>query len=193
MSMSTEERVDSLETILGTFIVRTGSALTRLEREMTEFKQEMTAFKNHTNKQWGDLADKMGTVVEDIVAPNIPYVARTYFGVEELDYFAIRARKRLPTDRGVVREFDVIATGGGLFFVNDTKSTPRSEYLQAFAEEYPRAVEFFPEYRDLKLVPIFSSLSLPDEAVTFLTKHGIYAMTSTGGTMEIVNYEQVAG
>ena len=159
---------------------------------MADFKQEMSSFKNHTNKQWGELANKMGTVVEDIVAPNIPYVAGMYFGIEELDYFAIRARKRLPADRSVVREFDVIATGGGLFFVNDTKSTPRSEYLQAFAEEYPKAVEFFPEYRDLKLVPIFSSLSLPDEAVAFLSKRGIYAMTSAGGTMEIVNYEQVA-
>ena len=61
------------------------------------------------------------------------------------------------------------------------------------AEEYPRAVEFFPEYRDLRLVPIFSSLSLPEEAATLLSKHGIYAMTSTGGTMEIVNFEAVSG
>jgi hypothetical protein len=34
---------------------------------------------------WGELANKMGTLVEDIVAPNIPRIAKRYFGAEELE------------------------------------------------------------------------------------------------------------
>ncbi|HEC97425.1 MAG TPA: hypothetical protein ENI58_04615, partial [Nitrospirae bacterium] len=91
-----EERVDTLESLLGQFIVHTDTALRRLEREMREFKDEMREFKDEMrefkdemgefkdrtekmlsaqNKRWGEIANKMGTVVEDIVAPNIPRIA----------------------------------------------------------------------------------------------------------------------
>lgn len=46
--------------------------------EMKDFKDEMIIFKNESqtdrknmNKQWGDLANKLGTIVEDIVAPQL--------------------------------------------------------------------------------------------------------------------------
>jgi len=34
------------------------------------------------DRKWGDLVNKMGTLVEDMVAPNIPGVAEEYFGTE---------------------------------------------------------------------------------------------------------------
>ena len=86
MSDIVEHRVDTLESILGQFIVDTKAAFLRLERsqtnlhqEMQDFKDEMRTFKDEAesdrkrmNKQWGELANKVGTAVEDIVAPNIP-------------------------------------------------------------------------------------------------------------------------
>lgn len=37
---------------------------------------------------------------KDVVAPNIPRIAQTYFGCEDLDYFAVRVRKKsLKQDR----------------------------------------------------------------------------------------------
>jgi len=38
------------------------------------------------NKRWGELANKMGTVVEDIVAPSIPRLAREIFACGEQQY-----------------------------------------------------------------------------------------------------------
>jgi predicted nucleic acid-binding Zn-ribbon protein len=117
-----EERVERLESLLGQFIVNTDVALRRLEAsleafkdEMRVFKDEMGAFKNEMkafkdemrafkdevnedrkrmNKMWGELANKMGTLVEDIVAPNIAGIAERYFGCEKLDFFGIRIMKR---------------------------------------------------------------------------------------------------
>jgi len=77
--------------------------------EMRDFKDEMRDFKSMVeadiaesradrkamNKKWGELANKMGTVVEDIVAPCIGGVAREYFQVAEFDYFAIRLQKKI--------------------------------------------------------------------------------------------------
>ncbi|MCX8000527.1 MAG: hypothetical protein N3A69_16510 [Leptospiraceae bacterium] len=62
-----EERVSSLEAILGHFISTTGAALNRLEREMLAFKDEMKEFKDKTenvidelNKKFGDMTRKLG-------------------------------------------------------------------------------------------------------------------------------------
>ena len=94
-------KVDSLESILGTFIVSTNTALLRLEREMREFKNEMREFKDESernrkrmDKHWGKLANKLGTIVEDIVAPNVPRIAKEFFGIEDIDLFAVRVRKK---------------------------------------------------------------------------------------------------
>ena len=90
MEAIVEEKFEYLESVLGQFIVTTSTSLTRLEKnisalsvEMRDFKNEMRGFKNEMqsfkdqsiadrksmNKKWGDLANKMGTVVEDIVIP----------------------------------------------------------------------------------------------------------------------------
>ncbi|MGC8890571.1 MAG: hypothetical protein ACP5PC_07735, partial [bacterium] len=49
--------------------------------EMREFKDEMRVFKDEMNKRWGELANKMGTLVEDIFFPSFEIVLKKYFNV----------------------------------------------------------------------------------------------------------------
>jgi len=199
------DRVDRLESLLGQFIVNTDVALRRLETslevfkdEMKVFKEEMIAFRNEVNedrkrinKMWGELANKMGTLVEDIVAPNITGIAKRYFGVEELDYFAVRVRKRNVKDRSKIREFDVIAVWDDKVIINETKSIPRIEYINEFIEVLKEIGDYFPEYKDKEIIPIFSSLYLSDEIVKYLTKRKIYAMATKDDTMDLLNFEKI--
>ena len=166
-----------------------------LHEEMKDFKDEMRAFKDTTeqilkeqNRRWGELANKMGTIVEDIVAPNIPRVAREYFGCEDIDFFAVRIEKR-DKKRNVTREFDIIALCGNKVILNETKSTPRQNYLKDFVEFVKKGefFKYFPEYKGMELIPIFSSLYLSDTMVKYLTKNKIYAMAMKGDTMDILN------
>jgi len=101
--------VDRLESLLGQFIVNTDVALRRLEAFLEAFKEEMNEDRKKMYKMWGELANKMGTLVEDIVAPNILRIAKEYFGAEELDFLGVRISKRNVKDRSKMREFDVIA------------------------------------------------------------------------------------
>jgi len=98
-----------LESLLGQFIVNTDVALRRLEASLEAFKEEMNEDRKKMYKMWGELANKMGKLVEDIVAPNIPRIAKEYFGAEELDFLGVRISKRNEKDRSKMREFDVIA------------------------------------------------------------------------------------
>ena len=168
------------------------------KNEMVDFKDEMKDFKDETesdrrrmNKQWGELANKMGTLVEDIVVPNIPRIAEEYFHVNTLDLFAVRVRKRKTTDTSVIREFDIVAVSDKYVLVNETKSTPKIDYINEFIEMLPQFKEFFPEYQDRIVLPIFSSLYLPEEIVQYLSKHRIYALGMTDETMDVLNFAHI--
>lgn len=138
------------------------------KQEMTDFKDEIRndtkQFKKELNKKWGELANKMGTIVEDIVAPGLKGVGARYFGIEEFDFFAPRLRLK-SRGRSMTREFDVIAETENYFFVVETKSSPTTEYISDFIKLIPRLDSWFPVIREKKLIPVFASLFIPDELV----------------------------
>ncbi|NWH06792.1 hypothetical protein, partial [Desulfobacter latus] len=80
----------------------------------TELRSDTEKLKKEMNKKWGELANKMGTIVEDIVAPGLTRVAAEYFGISEFDFFAPRLRLK-SADRSMTREFDVIAESNDYF------------------------------------------------------------------------------
>ncbi len=157
---------------------------------MRAFKDEVNGDRR-MNKMWGELANKMGTLVEDIVAPNIAGVARRYFGAEDLEDFMIRRRKRNTKDENKIREFDVIAVWDDKVIINETKSTPRMDYINEFIEVLKEIIDYFPEYRDKQIIPIFSSLYLPEDIVDYLTRNKIYAMGMNDDTMDLLNFEKI--
>src|SRR5437879_2114862 len=58
--------------------------------DSARFHAEIERDRREMNKRWGELANKMGTLVEDMVAPNIPRVAREHFGAAQLQDFMVR-------------------------------------------------------------------------------------------------------
>ena len=209
-----EEQVIDLRETLNEFIRKTeiGHAelvqaqretkreLNQLSYEMRLFIDEMRSFKDETvedrkrmNKQWGELANRLGTIVEDIVAPNIEGIARRYFGCTELDSLMVRYRKRNPKNKSQRREFDVIAVWDDSVLLNETKATVRMEYIAEFAAFLASEAffDFFPEYRGKTFIPVFSSLYLSEEMVRALSDAGIYAMAMSDDSMDLLNFDQV--
>jgi hypothetical protein len=213
---STAEKLSYLEETMAQLAysqLKTEMSLQTLSREMREFKDEMRDFKIEMsvfkdemgeykdwskkqlitmNRQWGDLANKMGTLVEDVVAPNIPRIAQTYFGCEDLDFFAVRVRKKSRKGDRQKKEFDVIAACQGVFILNETKSSPETrdvDKLAAFIESND-LFDYFPEYEGCKVYPVFSSLYMDDSLIAYLTRKKIYALTLKDDTMDIVNWDQ---
>jgi uncharacterized protein YukE len=165
--------------------------------EMREFKDEMREIKDETradrkqmNREWGNLANKMGTIVEDIILPGFQGILKKYFGMEP-DFILVRARKRNPNDRSRMREFDILATSDTHLFVNETKSRPSVDSAKAFADSYRDVLTFFPEYAGRTVVPIYSALSLPEEVVAALSSSGCYAVALGEEHLELLNFDAV--
>ncbi len=159
--------------------------------EMKAFKDEMHGQVKQMNIQWGNLANRLGTFAEDIVAPNIPGILKRYFGIEEPDAVMVRVRKRHPDGKSRTREFDVIAIAGDTLFLNETKATIRRNYLETFVKDYREIFDYFPEYSGKTLIPIISSLYIPPGEVNYLSKKGILAMMMAEDSMELVNFDKV--
>jgi hypothetical protein len=197
---SLEERADRLEELFGQFMAQSGIALRRIDRAIAEMKaeaardrEEATKERRQMNKRWGELANKMGTLVEDIIAPSLRRMARQEFGCGEERFFAERLSRTRSDDPSRRREFDAFYVGEQAVLINETKSTARPEDAQAFVD-FLAGNEFalyFPEYREMPVVPVFSSLHIPPELVTYLTRHGVYAVAMGEEAVQVLNLEQV--
>lgn len=159
----------------------------RFQQEMREFKDEMRQARKDLDKKWGDLANKMGTIIEDILAPNLRRLAREHFRFDRIDDFMIRRCRRSGVQSEAESEFDTLVVGPGAVILGEAKSTPTLESVEAFAEKISGFFEFFPEYRGRRLIPIFGSWAIPDRLVAALTAHGIYALRMGEETMELAN------
>ncbi len=115
-----EKRVDRLEIVM----MELAEAQMRTQVSLKMLSDEMKADRKRMNEQWGELVNKWGTLVEDMVAPNIPRIAREYFGWSDIEDFMVRRKVRNKKDGAQRREFDVIAVGEHQVIINETKSLP---------------------------------------------------------------------
>ncbi len=210
--VSAEDRVDSLENIVRKLSEaqlhnqrelsqifsrmderekKVDERMEKRHQELIDFKDEMKNDRKQMNKQWGDLANRMGTVVEDIVRPNIPTICKEYFKCEP-NIIMTRQFIRTP-DKSQSAEFDIIAVCDDFVLLNETKTTATLEYINTFSEfvKSGKFFNFFPIYSELKLVPVFSAINITDKLIDELTNKGIYAMVPKGNTMDLINFKQI--
>jgi hypothetical protein len=201
------ERMDSLESYMKELsyqAMRTEMELSRLSREMREFKDEMQEFKDEMkgfkteaekdrrdmNRKWGELANKMGTLVEDIVAPNLPRIAKELLGCGEAEYVGERVRKKCG-DRNA--EYDFLVVCPNDILINETKSNLNSRDVDDILETLDGFPDFFPEYKNRRIIGVLASIHVDESLVRYAGSKGVLVMAMGDETMEILNPEVVTG
>ncbi len=210
-----EERTDDLETALARFIAHVERMESEGARQREEAARDRQAIREEgerdrqatreegerrhrammreINKCRGDVARQLGTVVEDFVAPSIRRLARDVLGCGDQESFAIRIYRYRDNDRGREREFDALYVGTRAVLLNETKTTALPEYCREFVEflRNDEFVRYFPELAGKPIVPVFSSLSIPENVATFLTRRDVYAAAMGDEAMQVINLEAV--
>jgi len=195
-----KEKVDRLEYALMRLAYtqqKTEMELQEFKNEMLEFKNEMREFKDwskknieNLNRQWGNLANKLGTLVEDIFAPSIDIVIKKHFKIApDRIYTNLLVRKN-----GDELELDIVASSvkEKKLFVVEVKANPdREEYVERFQRKLSMVFEYLPEYAGFELLPIYAGFSMKENTVKKLSQLGIYAMVVRGDILEIVNFDDV--
>ena len=181
-----------------------------LSKEMTNFKQEMSDFKQEMklwrekkdrdfedmkeerrqhNLEMGRIANKHGLMAEDLVAPSICRIMKQALGIDKkivcVDYVRVKRTYRGDTSR--LREFDVVAECLDYVLVNETKSTLIPTDVDTLINTLGLFRDYFPEFRDRKLVGAVASLFIDPGIVNYATKRGIIALAVGYEPMEIQN------
>ena len=212
MSVELESRVENLETVLAQFMSQTSAAILRLERsdqalkkgllafknemrdfkdemlafkdEMRAFKDEMRVFKDEMNKKWGDLANKTGKMVEDLVYPSFERIVREQFDLE-LERIDIRVKIRLKD--GSQTEYDAIAVAEDLIFINSTRSSLNKRDVDDLLAQLMEFRKFLPEYREKKAVGVLASLGVDESVLRYAEKKGFLVLAVGSEIMEVKN------
>ncbi|HSO82588.1 hypothetical protein [Thiocapsa sp.] len=166
--------------------MRTEMSLARLSEEMLAFKDENRRERQRMNKQWGDLANRLGTLVEDIVAPNLPRVAAELFSCPVADLFGVRVVRRFG---GETREYDALLVCPEVVLVNETKSRLTDAHVEGILERLAEIPLVFPEYADRRAVGILASLYPDASVVRRATRRGVLVMGMGDETMQVLNPE----
>ncbi len=165
------------------------------KKNIEEMRKDTKAFEEwakknieEMRKQWGHLAQKMGTMVEDIVAPALPYAVKRRLKTKIVEQ-SVRVTKEVNND---FYEVDIIAiTKEGTVLVVEVKSSFRSRDIDLFEKSLKRFTEFFPQYKERRIVGVIASLNLNEGIVRRATKRGMLAMAMSGDYMDFLNADEV--
>ncbi len=132
-----EDRTDRLELLFERFMEQNAASLRSIEHAIEELKAEgararaeAARDRKEMNRRWGELANKMGTVVQDIVAPSLRRIARDELGCGDERTFSVTMSRVRSDDPHCRREFDALYVGTQAVLLNETKSTALSEYAK---------------------------------------------------------------
>lgn len=158
---------------------------------LQEYEKKVDKNIEEMRYQWGNLANKMGTLVEDIFAPSLSQTIKKYFNCNPdtvtQRYYTRTQEKEIEIDLlGLCKEKKQA-------FVIEVKSSPdRVKYIiEEFIEKTKIVKDFIPMLKGYDLIFIYAGLSLNESTVNLLTKNGIYAMVLKGDILEIVNFDQM--
>ena len=166
------------------------------KEEMREFKDDMLRFRDESKRenrefkrQLGDIANKCGRLIEDIVAPSICRVMKQALGFDEetLCFANERIKRAHRGDVRRLREFDVVAECCDYVMINETKSSLKAVDVADLIDTIAVAREYFPEYRDRKIIGSVASVSIDESVVNFATINGILALAVGDELMDIQN------
>jgi hypothetical protein len=181
-SQQQAERMDQLGVRMDQLGVRMDQLGVRMDQTVERMEQDTRQMK----KAWGDLANKLGTVAEDIVAPNIPRLGMEEFGFSAVEDIMVRAQRT--SRRGPKRqaEWDVICSSPEKVVVTEVKSTPSAEYINAVPARLNEFFDFFPEYEGRELIGVFASWSIPAALLPVISAAGLYGIAMGDSTMDVV-------
>ena len=155
----------------------------RYEKEYQRREKERKEF----NRQLAGISDRLGSLIEDMVAPNAPRIARTLFEGDEVLTSSIRVKRRHPSDPGLNIELDLLVVGRSHLLVGEAKSKVTVEKAMAFLEKMRSIPEYFPEFSGFTVLPLIASVGIESSLVAHLSRLRIYALAFGDETMEILN------
>jgi len=179
-------------------IDRLERSIDRLEKSIEELRKQskedhegLAHLDEWARKKWGELANRLGTLTEDIFAPGLPHL------IKRLGY---RIRERMLDVEygkdGYSRQYDALVIaedqdGKEALFVAEVKSRARSEDFEQLKTLLEDLLRFKPEYANKKIVPVLAAFKIPEDLISTASSRGVLLVRMGGEYLEPLNPEVV--
>ncbi len=193
LARSTEESRKRTDEALARLAEQSEQKLDRLAEQTQKELDSLAKQVKQTNKQMGDLSTKMGTLVEDMVSPDMLRLLREVANIpEEVDGSVnVRVQRLYPgkhtNGQTHMIELDAIAECGEYVLINETKNTFRPEYVTDFIKRLGQLRDYFPEFRDKQILGSIASLRIDPSVITHASHQGLLVFTLGEGLLEMQN------
>lgn len=156
---------------------------TREQMKETDKKiAQMTENVNRVSKDIDALKDKWGRFVEYILAPGIPKA----FQERGIPIYRTSQRSK-STRNGETMEIDIIGVNSEYVLVVEVKSTLGVDDVKEHLETIAKFKNFFPEYKDRKVLGAVAGIEITGKADRYAYQHGLFVLGQTDDTVTILN------
>ena len=158
---------------------------------LRELEEKAERDREWMRRKWGEMAQRLGTLTEDIFAPGIPYlIERLGYRVKErmLDVEYEKDGRRRQYDALVIAEDEVRRE---VLFVAEVKSQARSEDFEQLRSLVADLLWFKPEFASKRIVPLLAAFRIPPDLVNLANKRRILLVRMGGEYLEPLNPEVV--
>ena len=159
-------------------------------RGLRAYKDEATRERIDFNRRLGEIANKQGRLVEDIVAPSVGRVLCELLGLPEDSPLAPegpRVRLRHPSDPSRIRELDALAAYGGTALVVEVKSQLAPEGVSKFASSLTEAREVLAPLGITEVIGGVATLYVDPSIVAHASRLGLVVLAVGEQLMERKN------
>jgi hypothetical protein len=204
------ERLTRLEDVLASFINSTQNGFAKLRQQLADsqqhndaefakFQQQMADSQKRNDagfaklrQEVGNLSHRLGTLVEDLVAPSLARILSEVVScpADTEVILNTRIRRRHPTQAGKMLEIDAIAECADYVLFNETKTQLTPEKVKDFLDKLTQVRDFFPEYQHRTILGAVSSLRVEASLVEYASRQGLLVL---GGGEELMALQNTPG
>lgn len=165
-------------------------SIDRLEKQLEKDHKRLIDLEEWARKKWGEMAQRLGTLTEDIFAPGIPYL------VKSLGY---KVKKRMLdveyNKDGMYNQYDAIVVaedeaGKEVVFVAEVKSQLKVAHFDEFKTKLENLFVYEPAFQG-KVIPVLAAFKIPEDLVNLANKRRVLLVRMGGEYLEPLNPEVV--
>lgn len=160
----------------------TDRKIQEMDRVLTDKFQETDRMLKRVSKQIGDLGNRLGEFVQEMVRPALVRIFRE----RGLDVHEVHPNIYVERD-GEAIEIDLLVVNDQEGVAVECKSRLSMDDVDEHLERLGKLKRMLPKYRDVRLMGAVAAMALPDEVARYAYRKGLYVLAQKGEAIVIRN------
>jgi hypothetical protein len=152
----------------------------RIEKSIEETRKDMRESKKTLDKSMGELTNKLGSIVENIMVPDLPQKFKA------LGYSIDRIATYKYTKQGVYAQIDALLENGTMAIAVEVKTTLRKDDIDDHLLRMEKVRQHADKNNDTRQFMGAMAATIADESlITYTLNHGLFFIQPSGENVKV--------